>query len=822
MATRRDARKQLEHLLVSRTARTSEYHPAGGGEPLPLPPRQRGEHANKLLGQLRDIKIKGAELKKFRESVSSDLDGGLTLKFESTRDFDLKFESLDLRSQGIELLSVTKEGGIHSAICFVPEGKLGFFVDRIKAYKTETTQAGKPKHQPLIASIESIQLAAVGQLWTDDLDELPAAQSEFHWEVWLRNDENAVQQFDLAAASCNIKVLDEQIKFPERLVKCVSCTRSVMGKVVKLCSSVAELRAAPKLRREQRTLRHIDNNTLSQSFAENLSMDGDATGVVCILDTGVNNSHPLLAPALDDQNCHSYKDSWATDDNDGHGTEMAGIALYGDLASAIEGNESSLTHALESVKIFEAKDPNPPWLYGAVTREGVTKAETENPDVNRVISMAVTAETSVDGEPSTWSAAIDSLISGYGGEQPRLMLISAGNCDGDMSDHPTCCQESSIQDPGQAWNALTIGAYTELDSIPSAKYADYSVVAPAGDVSPYSTTSTLWDSRWPIKPEIVFEGGNCAVDPLDGSALQIDELSLLTTNYRPTRKLFSLTWATSAATAFGANFAARLHAKYPNYWPETIRGLMVHSADWTEQMRSHFQPLNNRELHAKLLRYCGYGVPDFESACWSATNALTLVAQDQFQPYSKVGGAIRTTALNLHTLPWPKAALEALGDVEVELRVTLSYYVEPSPGRRGWRGRYRYSSHALRFDVKTDAESASDFIRRMRSNDPDADDNTVAGSASDSAAWRLGPVVRHRGSIHSDRWTGRASALARRNMVAVFPVVGWWRERSHLAAWDRVARYSLIISLRSPKIEVDIYTPVQIAIGNLVGIDAED
>jgi hypothetical protein len=28
--------------------------------------------------------------------------------------------------------------------------------------------------------------------------------------------------------------------------------------------------------------------------------------------------------------------------------------------------------------------------------------------------------------------------------------------------------------------------------------------------------------------------------------------------------------------------AAELRTMYPNYWVETVRGLMVHSADWTD------------------------------------------------------------------------------------------------------------------------------------------------------------------------------------------------------------------------------------------------
>ena len=818
MATRRGRTSQLPHLLVTQTAKTKEYHPDGGGPQFHLPARNRRGHAATLLKELREIKQSGQTLELQRKAASDEFDPGLVLQFSSKRDFEIKFESLDLRSQGIELLSVKSRDGVHTATCFVPDGKLGFFIGRIESYKSENTVAGNPKHNALVASIESIQLAAVSELWSDDESALPRLDVEFNWEVWLRNSEGAQDQLRLAAQKVGAMVLPERIRFPERTVVAVTCTRRAMGKIVRFVNAVAELRAAPKVRADFVNLSPEEEFEITEGFLEGLSVAEDANTVICILDTGVNNSHPLLQSALENSNCHTYKEAWGTDDQDSHGTEMAGIALYGNLASVLESGDIELKHSLESVKILNPLDPTPPRLYGAVTHSAVQLAEAELPDAKRVVAMAITADESVDGEPTTWSAAVDALIAGYPDEQRRLMLVSAGNCVQDMTDHPACCLTSAVQDPGQAWNALTVGAYTKLDTLDPHKYPDYTVVAAAGDISPYSSSSAEWGYRWPIKPDVVFEGGNSAIDPLMEAATPVDELSLLTTHFRPTERMFSFIWATSASTALGANFAASLQAAYPQYWPETIRGLVVHSADWTNEMRSHFLPLNSREQYQRLLRCCGYGVPDFGEACWSAKNSLTLVAQDEFQPYEKVDGSYKTTAINIHTLPWPKEALEDLGSAEVELRVTLSYYIEPSPGRRGWRGRYRYSSHALRFDVKTAIESPNAFLHRVHSQDEDGE--TLVGSSSDSAEWLLGPQLRHRGSIHSDRWVGSASRLARRSMIAVYPVVGWWRERPHLGSWNKRARYSLIVSIKTKETEVDIYTPVE----NLISteIDIED
>ena len=61
-------------------------------------------------------------------------------------------------------------------------------------------------------------------------------------------------------------------------------------------------------------------------------------------------------------------------------------------------------------------------------------------------------------------------------------------------------------------------------------------------------------------------------------------------------------------------------------------------------------------------------------------------------------------------------------------------------------------------------------------------------------------------------WKGAAAQLAARGLVGVYPVIGWWRERTSLRMWDKRARYTLIVSIRTPEVEADIYTPVANAI----------
>ena len=79
-------------------------------------------------------------------------------------------------------------------------------------------------------------------------------------------------------------------------------------------------------------------------------------------------------------------------------------------------------------------------------------------------------------------------------------------------------------------------------------------------------------------------------------------------------------------------------------------------------------------------------------------------------------------------------------------------------------------------------------------------------------SWDIGRL-RNRGSIHCDWWTASAADVAQCGQVAVFPVTGWWRERKHLGFVEKETRYSLIITISTPAIDVDLYTPIAQQVG---------
>lgn len=849
--------RNLPNFYILRKGNSQNYtYPRKNWEPKFVPLRNRIEHAETLLKAFEKAIEDYQQQKSLREPELAIGKSGIYLEFQLPKSELEAVEKLEHKPKQIELLAVRSsddagsgaevrciafsiliQTGLYriaslllqdyhdaeetvSATVFVPETALNFFSSKIEDYRDEETETGKPKNEPLIARLEDISLGTVSALFTDNLALFPSESQEVWWEVWLRH--GCRESFQQIAQILDIRVTEHSITFPEREVVLALTSVTTLSRIIKNNGLIAELRLAKdspsiffEMEQEQDSwVKDLENRTI---VASNTNL------AVCLLDSGVTRSHPLIKPALASEDLLTCNPHWGVEDSKhwrGHGTDMAGIALYGNLYNVLATSSIVyLTHRLESVKILPAKGENDPKLYGAITKEAVYRAEISNPKRQRVICMPVTSEIHNNtGVPSSWSAAVDQICF----EFQRLMVIPVGNIAGDimLSEYPHRNDASQAENPSQAWNALVVGAYTDKVNIVDPRYAKCQTIAPAGDLSPRSRTSLLWTDKWPIRPDVTFEGGNLATDDTDSPGMDIDDLRLLTTYYQPNVRQFNLSGDTSAATALCSYMAACIWAEHPEYWSETVRALIVHSAEWTHAMRSNLprKPSQSQKVSILLRRY-GYGVPNLERALFSSKNDLTMICEDRLQPFHKEHGKVKTKEMNLHILPWPTKELEKLREAEVKMRVTLSYFIEPNPGERGWQNKHSYASYGLRLAIKRSTETLEDFRQRINKEAIETEEKVTSTVTGDSG-WFLGPKTWNRGSIHSDIWEGTAAELAQKDSIGIYPVGGWWRYNSRCEGWNKTARYALIVSLRVVNdVEVDIYTPISNKIKQTVPIN---
>lgn len=819
----------LPHIILHNLTETEDYrYPGGGSSEKRLPERERISHADHLLAGLQQVRVEAQKRKEDLKAWAIPAKKGTHVEFESEPGFELELQSLEKRPQGIQLVAVRDSPvteGATIATVYVPNGQLKSFERQIREYAEQETKSKKPRHQKLVEKIAHIRLAQLRSFWTDRDELLPGAHEAIWWEVWLRtSDQSSLESFRITMGRLGIGVGDKTLEFPSTRVLLAYGALEQFAASIEAVDAIAELRRAKEVASIFMEIPRLEQKQWVDDLLERIQRPTDEAPRICLLETGVNAGHPLLQVAAYLSDLHAVDPAWGIDDHDGHGTAMAGLGLYGDLAEALGGNQGvELAARLESVKILPPPPrANHPDLYGRITEQAVYRVEVSRPEALRTFVMAVTALDGRErGKPSSWSAAVDKLACGGDSEPKRLIVLAAGNSNRDAwRTYPDHLETEEIHDPGQAWNALTVGAFTERWQIEGEDFAGWTPIAQPGDLSPSTSTSSSWEAPWPLKPDVVLEGGNAGRSP-DGEMVDLlDSLSLLTTYHRLNERPFTMFGETSAASALVARMASILQSQYSAFWPETIRALIVHSAVWTSTMLQRFGPENKGD-HERLIRQCGFGVPSLQRALWSANNRLTLIIQEAFQPFiqraNEVTGAkhIALKELQIHPLPWPVEQLRELGEVDVELRVTLSYFIDPNPSERGYRYRHRYQSHGFRFDVQGKNERLEDFRKRL--NKAARGEAEASPGTSDASGWSVGSDARHHGSIHSDIWRGSAAELANRRHIAVYPVTGWWKEQAHLGHWQKRARYALLVSIHVPQVEVDIYTPVR----NIVGVPVE-
>jgi hypothetical protein len=813
---------RLPHLILRGITAAERYQrPPLKIEPRPLPQRDRNAHATKLLSELRAAMLVAEEHRHSPIAVSVGSKEGVHLLFEVTPGLDQNINSLEHRKAGIEIVAIQKSDDVIRVTVYVPSGKLGIFERKLRSYADPDadTAKGNPANVKLISIISEIRLAVLADLWTDDASLLPTNGALARFEVWTRA---AAPTFTFVerATAVGLTVSENFLVFPDRRVFLVSGTVQQLASSVEVLDEIAELRRARDVPVFYAGLRGPDARDWADDLLERTLVVEDPAAV-CLLDSGVTHAHPLLAPFVDADAVLVARPEWRPDDVEGHGTMMAGLALFGDLSEAL-GTRAPITIecVLESVKIYPEAGGVQRDLHGVITRDAVSLVEIVAPDRRRVFALTVTAPDIGDrGRPTSWSAEVDRLATAVDGGSKRLFVISGGNnwSREAWNKHPAHLSTEEIQDPAQAWNAITVGAFTEKWEIDEEFFEGWHAVAEPGDLSPLTTTSCAWSTAWPLKPDVVFEGGNAATDAARSQSDTIDSLALLTTHSRPEVKLFTTTGETSAACALGGRFAATIETEYPDLRAETIRALTVHSATWTDVMRRIYGG-DSRAAMERLIRHCGFGVPSIDRARWSASNHVTLLVESTIQPFKQVASRISLNEMHLHRLPWPADLLRQLGEVEIELRVTLSYFVEPNPARRGWARRHRYASHGLRFEVQMPEETLEGFRGRVNRLAREADEEQDFMSSSDDPYWDLGPRLRTKGSLHSDHWRGPAAKLVDREHIAVFPVGGWWKEKPHLKRGNDPVDYSLVVSISATELEIDLYTPIATSIATEVQI----
>lgn len=765
----------------------------GGSTPEPPPARDRAAHAAALRQQIEQL----AQSWRDTEERLPDSRGHLAAA-ESASGSELPASSLGDKRTDVTVV----DSDDTSALLHVRGDSLRALEGKVNAYATRETKKGRPSNEPLVASLERVRDAEFDDVAADPLAATNIDPDAHYWvELWTQggrlsgNDERVrVREVVRALAELSAPNAPEPITFTgtERDIHLAQLSGAVLLDITKLAPDVYRV-ARPADARADRLARDHEGDLVDPDRVH--TPDAQAT-VATILDTGVAEAHPLLEPVLAAPGISVVPGELSAIDRDGHGTEMASIAVFDDLAVQLLSNEPITARAaLENIRCQSPTGTTP--LWAARTEAAIEAAESLG-GRRRVFNLALSDPTHTSADRTSWSSAVDRLA--YNDERGRLIAVAIGNAPNftNPADYPAHNMAAFLHDPAQAVNALTVGALTHRDALSTP--GTLTPVAQAGQLSPY--TSTNASSTLPIKPEIVMEGGNACPDgTLMGSGEA--DLSILAADHRHSAgHLLGWTWATSAACAAATGLTAEIWDANRTRSPQTIRALLINAARWTPEICAQHPDRRER------LRAVGYGQPQRDVALASTEQRPTLILENSIAPEKPFASAAR--AMHLVSLPLPSAELLALGDHPVELAVTLSYFGEPNEARR-----IRYTGASLAWDLQRRGEDDEQFVRRV--NDIDRPKGQKRPKPADPWPMEIGPEARSRGTVQSDRLRTDAASLAGDKHIAVWPIRGWWADHPKTRAASAIS-YSLVVTIDAGDADIDLHALIEARIA--VSVDA--
>lgn len=553
--------------------------------------------------------------------------------------------------------------------------------------------------------------------------------------------------------------------------------------------------------------------------------------VVCVIDSGIQEEHRLLAPAIDSVNSHCFLPGTRTGDvadyvrPGGHGTRVAGAVLYGETIPTT--GQPALECWLQNARVLDGNCSMPVGLFPPAAIRAVVEHFNDGPTPTRIFNHSINSASACrTRHMSAWAAEIDTLS-----EQRDILIVqSAGNLYVSAPapscgvrdhlaagrDYPDYLDENScrVANPGQSLQALTVG------SVAYGAFEDggwRSIASEDGHPSAFSRSGFgIWGV---IKPDVVEFGGDMLRTPASPANVGTPSHARPCYPQLVRSTIFPPGPAVErdeVGTSFSAPKVTRIAAKLQELLPDEncllYRALIVQSARWP---RWAWEAPAAQRL--AVLRRIGYGIPSIDRATTNTDYRTTLVAsKDPKRPSEDL--RIKAGECHIFQVPIPEAVQRPGCEYDVLIEVTLSYVAQPRRTRRNLR---RYLSTWVDWKSSKLREPIERFrLRAMK--DQEEEEGLAHGTP---IPWMLSDrphngairgIKRNAGTVQKDWAVVKSNLLPDDFCIAVVGHAGWSHDP------DSSSRYALAVSFEVLGEEMPIYEPVRVAVEQLQSeIEAE-
>ena len=390
-----------------------------------------------------------------------------------------------------------------------------------------------------------------------------------------------------------------------------------------------------------------------------------------ILDTGVSDQTPLSAIILNRNTEYDLIGSGSRVDNfdgfRGHGTAVAGFAALGSKLIPNHIGPKIADAWIVTIKIYQEERPR---VADTTILETIRAVHNERGTKIFVLTISENDFKNTDDSVSAFAYSLDLLA--Y--ELDILIFISAGNVHNSHLFDPVSgaarhhypndfAQEfTNIKSPAESMNNFTAGACAANFEAGVTTGIAIDGTFPAIYTSKFhynyhdGILNKTQRNKYLKKPDVIYNGGDWDHTG-DPSVVGLKHISARTGEY------FSKNTGTSFSAPLMANLAARISKNYPELRMQSIKALMVNSAE-PPALSNFFDALPPSVTDHVL----GYGIPNQIECLFSDDNSVTMILEDGISP-----DRIKSFDLNIPEYLLTKENASTV----LEIKIALCFSFEP-------------------------------------------------------------------------------------------------------------------------------------------------
>ncbi len=645
--------EQHDHLTLSLFKSDIERQKRGGGGGFKMPAgRDKNQFSQQAQQKSQQLSQTCDDLKTQFPKIDSKL------IFEINIDQSLAVDSFEktLASMDIHVLSVA-EGKKGHWVVFSDDQNLQKFKQKLETYGSE-----EGANYDFFHAIESFGDIPVDEKMGDLLKQQPLSDStEFvDIELWKmdnpQKNTNFIEQLKASYPELTqFKITDQLITKSFVLLR-VKLTKQVFDEIIQL-KEIARVDRPATVQFNPFEIMSPDIQDLQVS-----APDDNATGIL-IIDSGIISNHPLLEKCVGGEENFQTGET-QTQDRVGHGTAVAGCAVYGDIGESLEEKHFSPSNWLFSAKVMYAENDwngnpvhatyDPEKLLEHQFKDAV-ESFLSNPEYHiKVVNI------SLGNAHEVWhkhyyrqlplAALIDELaftflhvvfIVSSGNQSPLNNYESIADV---IENYPGYLLENDdfkIINPATSALALTIGSIAPEIQIEQERHGAENIktaIAQAHQPSPF--TRTGFGINGMIKPELVEYGGNIILSEQHGRIIEDKGGQLPLLNNQVTNPIIRFDVGSSFSAPKVAHLAGKIANQYPDKSANFIKNMLLVGADYPfKPSKNFYGKKDKKKAEQAHLSVSGYGLSQFDRAIHSFDNRAVLwdegeIAMNQLKVYS--------------------------------------------------------------------------------------------------------------------------------------------------------------------------------------------